>query len=88
VTDLLPPSDHLDGSRLLRIAEVADHLALSESRIYELVNAGLLPSVKIGKSRRVSLGAIRSFVGHLEAGDEQGTATDGRPIIWQQQMGS
>lgn len=59
-----------DPSRLMRISEVADHLALSPSRVYELVNAGVLTSVKIGKSRRVSLGALRSFVERLEVGGD------------------
>ncbi len=39
---------------LLRVAEVAERLSLSPSKIYELVESGALPHHKIGGSIRVS----------------------------------
>ena len=47
---------------LFTVRETADMLALSRSRVYELIDAQKLASVKIGRSRRVSLASIRRFV--------------------------
>ncbi|MEX0678894.1 MAG: helix-turn-helix domain-containing protein [Pirellulales bacterium] len=40
-------------SQLVRVTEVARHLSLSRSKIYQMMEAGDLPYVKLGKSRRV-----------------------------------
>ena len=40
---------------LLTVREAADVLSVSRSRVYELIYAEQLDSVKIGRSRRVSL---------------------------------
>jgi excisionase family DNA binding protein len=44
---------------LLTVREAADALSVSRSRVYELIYAGQLDSVKIGRSRRVSLPSVR-----------------------------
>ena len=44
-----------NGNRLLRVREVAQMLSLGRSMIYELMNSGRLPSVKIGNARRIKL---------------------------------
>lgn len=41
------------SDRLVNVGEVARHLALSRSKIYQLMHSGRLPYVKLGKSRRV-----------------------------------
>jgi excisionase family DNA binding protein len=46
----------LDG--LDRVADVARFLKLSQSTVYDLLDRGLLPSIKIGKSRRVPHRAV------------------------------
>ncbi len=46
--------------------EAAWLLGVSRSRIYELLNAGDLPSVKIGRSRRIPRQALVDFVAELE----------------------
>lgn len=51
---------------LLTVAEAAESLRLSRTRLYELVATGELPSVKIGRSRRVSGQALRDYVQQLE----------------------
>lgn len=38
---------------LLHVSEAAELLGLSRSKTYELVAAGVIPSVKIGKSVRI-----------------------------------
>ena len=45
--------------------EAADMLAVSRSRTYELMGSGLLPYVHIGRSRRITAGALAAFVGTL-----------------------
>jgi excisionase family DNA binding protein len=44
---------------LLTVRETADVLSVSRSRVYELIYAEQLDSVKIGRSRRVSLASVR-----------------------------
>jgi len=52
---------------LLTVWEAADVLCVSRSRVYELIYAEQLDSVKIGRSRRVSLASVRRWrrVGRL-----------------------
>jgi excisionase family DNA binding protein len=38
---------------LATVAEVADYLALSRSKVYQLMESGELPYIKLGKCRRV-----------------------------------
>jgi excisionase family DNA binding protein len=44
---------------LLTVWEAADVLSVSRSRVYELLYAEQLESVKIGRSRRVALASVR-----------------------------
>src|SRR5829696_1854765 len=44
---------------LLTVREAADVLSVSRSRVYELIYAEQLDSVKLGRSRRVSLASVR-----------------------------
>jgi len=44
---------------LLTVREAADVLSVSRSRVYELIYAEQLDSVKIGRSRRVSQASVR-----------------------------
>ena len=47
---------------LLRPEEVADVLGFGRSKIYQLISARALPSVRIGKSVRVPYAALRDWV--------------------------
>jgi excisionase family DNA binding protein len=47
---------------LLRISSVSELVDLSRSRIYELIAAGDLPSIKIGASRRVVASELREWI--------------------------
>lgn len=66
--------------RLLKVTEVAERLSLSRSAIYGLMESGQLGYVKIGKSRRVPLGAIERLVreSSVNVGDTS-QANDGCP---------
>jgi excisionase family DNA binding protein len=47
---------------LVRVEEAAHMLSLSRSTIYEMMDAGELPSVRRGTARRIPLAAIREWV--------------------------
>jgi excisionase family DNA binding protein len=48
---------------LLTVRKAADVLRVSRSRVYELLYAEQLDSVKIGQSRRVALASVRPLAG-------------------------
>jgi len=47
---------------LLTIPEVAGRLGLGRSLVYELVMRGDIPSLKLGRARRIPLAALEQFV--------------------------
>ena len=51
---------------LVRIERAADMLSLSRSRVYELMDAGEIRSVKAGRSRRVIVQSLHEFIARLE----------------------
>lgn len=59
---LLDGSASLDPTVLLDLETVCPWLGQSRSSVYELVLSGELPSLKLGRSRRVPVGAVRDFV--------------------------
>lgn len=59
-----------------RVADAAQYLGVSRSLIYKLLNAGVLPSAKIGNSRRIPIRAVRelaatNLVQHTRPDDER-----------------
>jgi excisionase family DNA binding protein len=60
VTDPRGPSG---GPRiLLTVAEAAEALAISRSKLYELLAAGAVASLRIDGSRRVPVAALEAYV--------------------------
>jgi len=55
---------------LLTVDEAAFKLGLHRSRLYPLMNSGEIRSIKIGKSRRILLTELESYIARLL--DEQG----------------
>jgi excisionase family DNA binding protein len=55
-----------------RIADVQSFLALSRSAVYERMDRGVLPSVKIGRSRRIPHRAVLAFAARHLVGGGQG----------------
>jgi excisionase family DNA binding protein len=47
---------------LLTVTEASQVLAISRSNLYELLNSGHLPSVHIGRSRRIRMKDVEDFV--------------------------
>lgn len=52
-------------SLLLKPVEVAACLNVDRSKIYELMRAGVLESVRIGACRRVPRAAVDAYIEHL-----------------------
>jgi len=50
---------------LYRAQEAADCLGLSRSKVYELIQAGILPAVRVDGCRRVRRDDLRAFVESL-----------------------
>jgi excisionase family DNA binding protein len=52
---------------LLTVEETAEMIGLGRTMTYELLNRGLLESVRLGKARRVPMAAVEEFVDRLRA---------------------
>ncbi len=50
---------------LLRVEEAAQWLGLGRTKAYELVHRGTIPSVTIGRSRRILVSALEAFLEQL-----------------------
>lgn len=62
----LPTHPASDGPQLLlTVPEAAAALAISRSKLYELLAAGLVRSVRIDGSRRIPLAALHAYVASL-----------------------
>ncbi len=48
--------------KLLRPEQVAEVLDVSRNKVYELMAAGQLRSLKIGRARRVTIVALQDFI--------------------------
>lgn len=49
-------------------AEGAEQLGISRAKFYELITEGTIPSVKIGRSRRIRAEALVDYLDSLERG--------------------
>jgi excisionase family DNA binding protein len=65
-------SQELLGQGLDKIPEVARFLKISTSQVYALMNQGQLPSVKLGRSRRIPHGAVLDLAARNLVGDGDG----------------
>ena len=63
---------------LLRPSEAAELLSISRSKAYELIAAGVLPSVRVGGSVRVPAARLQAWIeSHTTAEDEDMDAPPG-----------
>ncbi len=51
---------------LITAGEAADLLGLGRTKVYELMAAGRIESVKIGRSRRLPVTAVHEFIERLK----------------------
>jgi len=66
----MPMATQIVGSRdetklLLTVTEAASRLSLGRSKTYELVRAGVIPSVRITGSRRIKVSDLLVYVAAL-----------------------
>ena len=52
----------MERKLLLRPEEVAESLGLSRSRVYELLATNIIPSIAVGRSRRIPAEALQAWV--------------------------
>ena len=52
---------------LLTVPQVAGQLGIGRSSVYRLIDAGTLPTVAIGRARRVTRAALLAYVEGLAA---------------------
>jgi excisionase family DNA binding protein len=50
------------NGRLLTVEDVAKHLSVPKSWVYQAAEAGKLPSFKVGRYRRFSLEALEQYL--------------------------
>lgn len=50
---------------LLTVSEAAAALAISRSKLYELLTAGTVPSIRIDGSRRIPVTALQGYIASL-----------------------
>lgn len=66
-----PVESAVDGGGLRPVQDVAKFLSVSRSKVYQLMESGKLPYVKLGKSRRVRWSdVIRLVESNLISRDE------------------
>jgi excisionase family DNA binding protein len=66
----------MQESRLLyRVKEAAEVLGVSPARAYELIAAGIIPSIRLGKTLRIPVEGLRDRVAQMAA--EQTGAREG-----------
>ena len=56
---------------LLKITDAADMLSIGRSTVYELIAAGRLETVHIGRAVRVTTASIEAFVDRERSGQQQ-----------------
>jgi excisionase family DNA binding protein len=56
----------LVATMLLTPEQAANELQIARRRIFEMIADGTLPSIKIGKSRRITRAALEEYVKGLE----------------------
>lgn len=59
---------HTDPRQLLTVAVAAEYLTMSRGAVYNLLRCGELRSIHIGRSRRIVLGDLWSFVDQRTVG--------------------
>jgi excisionase family DNA binding protein len=55
----------LQAIRHVRVKEAAEILGLGKTRVYELMDSGELPSVRIGTARRIPLDGLEAYLAKL-----------------------
>ncbi len=67
-------SGPLGGDRLLTVAEVADHMRVSNMTVYRLIKSGALPALRVGKNYRIRAADLAAYLDAsvTQVGEQQG----------------
>ncbi len=57
----------MDTRKLLTVGEAAQAMGIGRSMLYQLVMRGDIPSIKIGRARRISVTALDEWIRHQQA---------------------
>ncbi len=57
-----PERRRLEDVHLLTVAEVAEILRLSRMTVYRMVNSGVLPALKVGRSVRIPEESVDEYL--------------------------
>ena len=63
---LWDPRQFSDGDRLVTVKTVASILSIGRTKTFNLLNEGEFASVKIGRSRRISLRSVYEYIERLK----------------------
>ncbi|MGW4469709.1 helix-turn-helix domain-containing protein [Nonomuraea sp. NPDC004354] len=55
---------------LLTVPEAAEALAISRSKLYQLLASGAISSLRIDGSRRIPVSALNDYITHLTAKED------------------
>ena len=55
-------NSNTDNRLLLTVLEVARRLGMGRSFVYQLVSKGEIPSIKLGRARRIPVSDLEKFV--------------------------
>lgn len=50
------------GDRLWTVAEVADHMRVSNMTVYRLIKSGQLPAIRVGKNFRIRGSDLEAYL--------------------------
>ena len=64
----------MPATMLLTVEETAAQLRIARRRVFEMIRDGSLPSVKIGRSRRIRSADLAEYVANLEPETQQPAA--------------
>jgi excisionase family DNA binding protein len=64
----------MPATMLLTVEETATQLRIARRRVFEMIRDGSLPSVKIGRSRRIRSTDLAEYVANLEPDPQLTTA--------------
>jgi excisionase family DNA binding protein len=64
----------MPATMLLTVEETAAQLRIARRRVFEMIRDGSLPSVKIGRSRRIRNADLVAYVANLEPDAQQPAA--------------
>lgn len=52
----------MEKKLLLRIEDAASLCSMSRAKFYQLVSSGVIPSIRLGRSRRIPMDALQSWI--------------------------